>query len=239
MPYLYAISDPHGRLDVFGVALESVDLSDPESHLYLLGDYVPHEESCAGDADFRRRREEALRFTKGFCDTHAEQVTALRGNHEQFVLDDLASGTLELDRDLAGWVRGLPLFAEAAGGGPVFVHAGVDEEAGEWWKAGTAEETFTGKFPATFGEFARDVVAGHVGTADISGDPGFHGACWDGQSHYYIDGTTETSGVVPVLRYDTGKRAYACWTVTAAGAGPLETPLLVEGAGSSHDDDWW
>ena len=56
MTYRYAISDPHGCLDVLERALGAVDLADG-SELYLLGDYIPHEtfnmgpgERCCADA---------------------------------------------------------------------------------------------------------------------------------------------------------------------------------------------
>ena len=44
------------------------------------------------------------------------------------------------------------------------------------------------------------IVAGHTGTAEISGDPGFHDIYFDGESHYYIDGTVLESGIIPVIK---------------------------------------
>lgn len=44
------------------------------------------------------------------------------------------------------------------------MHAGVDEEAGEYWVWGTSDYILLGKFPATKGKFYKTIVAGHVGT---------------------------------------------------------------------------
>ena len=59
------------------------------------------------------------------------------------------------------------------------------------------------------------VVAGHVGTSEIAGDPWFHDIFWDGASHYYIDGTVLLSGRIPVLMVDTETDRY--YQVTESG----------------------
>ena len=53
-----------------------------------------------------------------------------------------------------------------------------------------------------------DIIAGHIGTASIAGDPSFHDIYYDGQSHYYIDGSVLDSGVIPVLMVDTRSNRY-------------------------------
>ena len=59
------------------------------------------------------------------------------------------------------------------------------------------------------------VVAGHVSTAGISGDPTFHEIYYDGASHYYIDGSVLDTGVIPVLMVDTETDKY--YRVTEGG----------------------
>ena len=44
----------------------------------------------------------------------------------------------------------------------IFVHAGIDEEAGKLWKDLTSSEMFTNKFPITTGGFFKDIVSGHI-----------------------------------------------------------------------------
>lgn len=97
----------------------------------------------------------------------------------------------------------------------IIVHAGVDEEMGEeWWKSGTSDETLVGKYPATTGSFYKDVIAGHVSSAEVAQDPRYFGHIyWDRQSHFYIDGTTTMTYVVPVLYYDGA----GYWEVRANG----------------------
>lgn len=64
-----------------------------------------------------------------------------------------------------------------------------------------------GKRTVSRGAFYKDVIAGHISTAKISGNRIYDGIWHDGQSHYYLDGTTWRSGKIPVLEYDseTGK----------------------------------
>lgn len=90
----------------------------------------------------------------------------------------------------------------------IFVHAGIDEEAGDFWRQATPKYVFVGKYPASKGSFNKDIIAGHIGTARIAGDPDFHGVYHDGRSHYYIDGTVYESGIIPILVYDEEKEKY-------------------------------
>ena len=59
------------------------------------------------------------------------------------------------------------------------------------------------------------VVAGHVGTCVIADDPSFHDIYYDGESHYYIDGTVIDSRYIPVLLVDTDEDKY--YQVTESG----------------------
>ena len=89
-----------------------------------------------------------------------------------------------------------------------FVHAGIDEGAGEYWKLGTSDESFTTMPPDYVGhEFYLDVIAGHINTEAVSGIAGYRGIWHDSASHYYIDGNVMEHGEVAVLNYDseTGK----------------------------------
>ena len=108
--------------------------------------------------------------------------------------------------DLLRWLRRLPYFYETER--QIFVHAGVDEEAGEDWEWGTPGYVYVGKYPAADGAFYKDIIAGHIGTASLSGDPDFHGVWHDGASHWYIDGTVTVSGRIPVLAYDEQAEVY-------------------------------
>lgn len=110
--------------------------------------------------------------------------------------------------ELAEWLRGLPYFYETEG--QIFVHAGIDEESGEWWPWATPEYTFTGKFPPEAGQFYKDIIAGHVGTSGLAGDPAYHGVFWDGRSHYYIDGSVQRSGRLNLLTWEE-ERGYRQW----------------------------
>ncbi len=91
------------------------------------------------------------------------------------------------------------------------MHAGINEEAGALWKWETGDSIFVGKYPAEIGKIDgldMKVVAGHVSTAEISGNPEYYDIYFDGESHYYIDGTVLESGIIPVLLVDTEEDKY-------------------------------
>ncbi len=106
------------------------------------------------------------------------------------------------------WMQQMPLYYEIDS--QIFVHAGVDEEAGEYWMWGTSDDIFLGKFPATKGEFYKTVIAGHVGTGtrDLADDREYHDIFYDGESHYYIDGSVYKNGKLLLLGYDEDNDKY-------------------------------
>lgn len=214
----YAISDIHGYLQEFEVALSKVDLSG-DNLLILLGDYI-HGPDSYGVMDRIIKLQEKYGSNK---------VIALLGNHEEQALDGSwpigeprfgTSDDLDDGRDdkYLAWMSKLPLYHVA--GNAIFVHAGIDEEATAegYWELGTSEHIYTGKFPAGTGKidnFDMKIVAGHVGTYNVSGNPNYHDIYFDGGSHYYIDGTVQKSGEIPVLMYDTERDKF--YRVTDGG----------------------
>lgn len=216
---IYGMSDPHGCLTAFARALSFVDLSG-ENKLVLLGDYV-HGPDGYGVLDAIMKLQEKY---------GSHKIIALRGNHEVFALEgtwpigETADGkpygdNRKDDSKYLAWMKTLPLYYVE--GNTIFVHAGVDEEAGEFWQWSTEDFTFTSKYPAQTGHFYGDmkIVAGHIGTSEISGDPEFHDIYFDGESHYYIDGTVLRSGVIPVMKVDTENNKY--YQVTEVGDWPI------------------
>lgn len=109
--------------------------------------------------------------------------------------------------ELITWLRELPYFYETER--QIFVHAGIDEETNDWWPWATPKETFVGKYPAGTGRFYKDIVAGHIGSYGLAGDPTYHGIYWDGRSHYYIDGSIQLGGRLNILAWDG--RGYRHW----------------------------
>ena len=105
-------------------------------------------------------------------------------------MDDDQKDSDERDEPYIRWIENLPRYYVE--GNTIFVHAGIEEDAGDLWDWATGENIFTGKFPAQTGKIEgldKKVVAGHIGTSDIAGDASFHDIYYDGASHYYIDGT--------------------------------------------------
>ena len=208
------MSDIHGCLDAFKYALSLIDLT-ANNKLVLLGDYVHGPDSYGV-------LQTIINMQKRYS---AEKIIALMGNHEEMVCNGqwpIGVINAQNDRDWEDkeeqyieWMTDLPRYYVERN--TLFVHAGIDEEAEDLWEWGTDDFVFTEKYPAQTGKFYGDIkiVAGHIGTAEISGDPRFHDIYFDGESHYYIDGTVLDSGVIPVIKVDTENNKY--YRVTEAG----------------------
>lgn len=215
---IFCMSDIHGCLAEFEEALNLIteQLEEEDTQLILLGDYVH------GGADGRRVLDKIMNLQMRYG---SGKVIALLGNHEEWVLqgsssvdyiDNIQNPDVE-DDEYIHWLSLLPRYYVE--GNTIFVHAGIDEDAGDLWEWGTGDDMFTGKYPAEIGKIKdlnMKVVAGHVGTAEISGDSRFHDIYYDGASHYYIDGTVLDSGWIPVLMVDTKTDKY--YRVTESGA---------------------
>jgi serine/threonine protein phosphatase 1 len=219
---IYCMSDIHGCLAEFEQALSLVleELENDSAMLLLLGDYIH------GGPDSKGVLDRIINLQQSYG---SDTVVALMGNHEEFVL--LGESSIEYTikscdkqhfsddgekEKYIRWMENLPRYYTE--GNTIFVHAGIDEEAGDLWEWGTGEDIFVGKYPAETGRIEgldMKVVAGHVGTAEISGNPRFHDIYYDGESHYYIDGTVLDSGVIPVLLVDTETDKY--YRVTESG----------------------
>lgn len=219
---IYCISDVHGFLAEFEEALSLVieHLEEPDTKLCLMGDYIH------GGADNYGVLDKIISLQNRYGE---DKIIVLLGNHEEFVLTGYSSinsmsmiedneyddGDDQDDKYIC-WLENLPRYYTE--GNTIFVHAGIDEDAGDMWEWGTSDEIFVSKYPAETGKIEgleMKVVAGHVGTAEISGDPRFHDIYYDGESHYYIDGTVMDSGIIPVLLVDTDENKY--YQVTEGG----------------------
>lgn len=219
---IYCMSDIHGCLAEFEQALSLVleQLENDGAMLLLLGDYIH------GGSDNKGVLDKIISLQQRYG---TDKVVALMGNHEEFVLlgDSSINHMIksfdeehfiddgEEDKYIQ-WMANLPRYYTE--GNTIFVHAGIDEDAGDLWEWGTGEDVFVGKYPAEIGKIEgldMKVVAGHVGTAEISQNPRYHDIYYDGQSHYYIDGTVLDSGVIPVLMVDTKTDRY--YRVTETG----------------------
>ena len=200
------MSDIHGCIDAFLDALSLVDLDDKNNKLVLCGDYIH------GGSDSYGVVEKIIELKKKY----KSRVIVLMGNHEEdainndVIVDDYSVNEEydeKRDKKCLDFISHLDLYYKYKDE-VVFCHAGVDEEAGEYWEAGTADYFYTGKFPAETGRFCINIVAGHVAASTVAGNSKHKGIYYDGESHYFIDGGTEKSGYVLVLMYDTEKKKF-------------------------------
>ena len=203
---IFAMSDIHGCLDAFLNALSLVDLEDKNNKLVLCGDYIH------GGSDSYGVVEKIMELKKKY----KSRVVVLMGNHEESAID---SGAIvddysvneeydeKRDKKCLDFISHLDLYYNYKDE-VVFCHAGVDEEAGEYWEVGTPDYFYTGKFPAATGPFCINIVAGHIAASTVAGKPKYKGIYYDGESHYFIDGNTEKTGRVLVIMYDTKKKKF-------------------------------
>ncbi len=72
------------------------------------------------------------------------KISQLIARGRQYLANDLVRESFETyNKNLLSWMKNLPLYYETEH--QIFVHAGVDEEAGDWWAAGTSDEMFINK----------------------------------------------------------------------------------------------
>ena len=109
--------------------------------------------------------------------------------------------------DMINWIKKLPLYYKTEK--QIFVHAGIDEDAKDWWETGTSDEMFIEKYPPSKGNFYMDIIAGHVSTSTASGDRNQHDIFFDGESHFFIDGidsypnsVRDDDRIIPLLVYE-------------------------------------
>ncbi|WP_299487294.1 metallophosphoesterase [uncultured Gordonia sp.] len=110
--------------------------------------------------------------------------------------------------ELVAWLRHLPLYYETDT--HIYVHAGVDEEAGPMWASMTTDEVLTEKFPPSLGptSVGKIIVAGHTGVGPMHAREG-RMRCWEpyvDAGHIYLDGRVEDTGQLNVMRYDATTR---------------------------------
>ncbi len=122
------------------------------------------------------------------------------------VYDYVRKCIMENHKELIKWLKGLRLYYKTDK--QIYVHAGIDEEAGELWELGTADYYFTGKYPPTIGSFYMDIIAGHVSVATASKGEVLGEIYFDGMSHYYIDGSVSKNKRLLVLGYDEKSEKY-------------------------------
>ena len=199
---IFAMSDIHGEIKIFEETFNSIVkdelINNKENKLIILGDYLRR----------NHRDSKVLYYFKDLQENYKNQIVLLMGNHELMFLEDIENQIISFnDKSMLNWIKSLPFYYETKT--QIFVHAGVDEEAGEYWKWGTEDYYFCSKYPHSLGSFYKDIIAGHIFTSEITSDINYHKVFWDKKSHFYIDGETENTKVIPVLKYNVPTGEYS------------------------------
>ena len=220
---IYCLGDIHGCYAEFDYALSLFQdqLEDSGTMLVLLGDYIHGRTENKVVLD----KIISLQNKYGY-----DKVVALLGNHEELCIK--GSSTIDEqnpsyeddygdDEYYISWFENLP--RHYVEGNTIFVHAGIDEAAGDLWELSTDDYTYTNKFPADLGKVEgldMKIVAGHIHTSQITDNPRFNDIFHDGENHYYIDGDVLSTGEIPVLMVDTDEDKY--YRVTPNGMYEIE-----------------
>lgn len=199
MSRIITMSDIHGCLDSFKHSLELSNFGEYSDDLLILcGDYIDHS----------WENYDVCYYIMELMEKYPKQIVLLFGNHEYDWLESY--GQAAYLKDVARWLKQEgQLYFESDNA--IYVHAGIDEEAEDLWRVGTSDEMFLFKYPPDTGKFYKDIVAGHIGVNSeyLRNERYAYPLVYhDCESHFYIDGSTEDSGIVPVLIYDTETRLY-------------------------------
>ena len=224
MVKIYAISDIHGYLDEFIDALNKIDYMDngsqsfqviskiielekiyPKQIITLFGN---HEEWFYDWLILEEPTASAFPETiKSFFSTE-ELNYILKSNFETSVRNEIKTNN-KFSPFMKWFQTHYKDKRYYETDSQIFVHAGIDEEAGKLWKELTSSEMFTNKFPLTTGGFFKDIVSGHVASWEVAKDKTYQGKIYhDSKSHYFIDGDVNNSKTIPVLCYDTITKKY-------------------------------
>lgn len=209
---IYCMADIHGCLNELNQALSLVEKNiNDDTKLIFQGDYIH------GGYDSIGVLEKIMTLQKKYG---SDKVIALLGNHENWLLNGFSSFDYEkiLDdpnrenmnkpsektKKIIAWLNTLPLLYLA--GNFIFVHAGIREDIGDRWQGYTPFNTYIEKYPASVGKIKnldKIVIAGHVGTREITKNANYFDIYYDKKSHVYIDGSVLISGRIPILMVDT------------------------------------
>ena len=237
MSIYYSISDIHGHYNEFIKSLNKIDLSDKQSRLILLGDYMDN-----GSQSFQVISK-IIELEK----IYPKQIITLFGNHEEWFYDWLileeptasafpetiksffsteelnyilksnfetsVRNEIKTNNKFSPFMKWFQTHYKDKRyyetDSQIFVHAGIDEEAGKLWKELTSSEMFTNKFPLNTGGFLKDIVSGHVASWEVAKDKTYQGKIYyDSKNHYFIDGDVKNSKTIPVICYDTITKKY-------------------------------
>ena len=236
MAKFYAISDIHGYLDEFINALNKVELSDKDNRLILLGDYIDNgsksfqvlskiielEEIYSGQIItlFGNHEEwfyEWLIPETPTASAFGETIQSFFSPEElkEILVSNPNNFEIAIRNAIKTKTKFIDWFKERykdkryyETDNQIFVHAGIDEEAGDLWEELTNPETLTNKFPVTTSAFIKDVISGHIASHQVARDDSYLGKVYYNQNHYFIDGDVNHSKTIPVLCYDTITKKY-------------------------------
>ncbi len=236
MAKIYAISDIHGYLDEFINALNKVELSDKDNRLILLGDYIDNgsksfqvlskiielEEMYSGQIItlFGNHDEwfyEWLMPETPTASAFGETIQSFFSPEElkEILVSNPNNFEIAIRNAIKTKTKFIDWFKERykdkryyETDNQIFVHAGIDEEAGDLWEELTNPETLTNKFPVTTSAFIKDVISGHIASHQVARDDSYLGKVYYNQNHYFIDGDVNHSKTIPVLCYDTITKKY-------------------------------
>lgn len=236
MAKIYAISDIHGYLDEFIKALNKVELSDKDNRLILLGNYIDNgsksfqvlskiielEEVYSGQIITLFGNHEEWFYDWLIPETptasaFGETIQSFFSPEElkEILVSNPNNFEIAIRNAIKTKTKFIDWFKERykdkryyETDNQIFVHAGIEEEAGDLWEELTSPETFTNKFPVTTGAFIKDVISGHIASHQVARDDSYLGKVYYNQNHYFIDGDVNHSKTIPVLCYDTITKKY-------------------------------
>lgn len=115
--------------------------------------------------------------------------------------DDMYFNFIDTYPGLLKWLSELPNYYETEH--VIFAHWGINETWQQHWKLTTSDKDMFQKYTTlNLGKFHKTVIAGHYPTSFLANDPTYHDIFFDGNSHYYIDGSVQESGKLNMLIYN-------------------------------------
>ena len=216
MAKIYAISDIHGHYNEFIKSINKIDLSDKQSRLILLGDYIDN-----GSQSFQVISK-IIELEK----IYPKQIITLFGNHEEWFYDwlildkptasafpetinsffstdelnyilksnpnNFESGVRNEIRTNAKFIPFINWFQKRYEDSRYFETENQIfvhagiDEANKLWKDLTSSEMFTNKFPITTGRFYKDIISGHIASWEVANNKSYLGKIYHDSKSHYF-----------------------------------------------------
>lgn len=207
----YIDGDCHGNSCLTLQYIYQLQIAYPQQVIVLQGNHEEWLLSFLEDRETYLDTQIDMSFSTLESFTGEEEMTSIYQRASAYhqdrfsIIEDMYHQCRELicqkHASVMNWLKHLPYYYE--NDHQIFVHAGIEviDYQPELWKQVSTVNTYLMKCPASQGQFYKKVIAGHIGTHQVTHQSDFHQICCLGD-FIYLDSSVITTQFLNVLQYD-------------------------------------